>query len=266
MWIIYSILTLCVFGALVLFYMHFIEPKKLYVRKVDIQGNVKKDVRIAHISDTHFRSGFGAEKAQEIVTKIQGLHPDIIVFTGDFMDFYDKTKAFKDTLPPLFEKLQAPYGKYAIYGNHDIGGGAKHVYATMMKDSGFHLLFNDNIEIQELGIAFFGVDDNQLGYADVKLCDKQLQPYQILLSHEPDFIDEIDCQHIHLALCGHTHGGQVALPILKNIILPKGGRCYRKGLYHKQNMKIFVSSGIGTTKLRLRFGNVPEICLLKIHK
>lgn len=241
------------------FYMRFYEVNALCVKHIDVPANVSEPFTIVHFSDTHFKANFDEKAAQKVVQAINEIHADFIVFSGDLMDHYAKTVKFKDTLPPILNNLQAKIEKLAVYGNHDIGGKAKYVYADMMKASGFLVLRNERKEYQDLGIAFYGIDDARLGYEDRNLCPNRLQPFQLLISHEPDIIDQMEISNLDMVVCGHTHGGQVALPFFKNKVLPKGGKHYRKGFYQINTTKLFVSSGIGTTKLSFRFHNLPEI-------
>lgn len=245
-------------------YMNQIERKSLIVRNVKLTGNVKKAITIAHISDTHFKGHQIEGQAKKIIKRMDEIQPDFLLFTGDLMDCFKKSQWLKDTLPFYLKQMNAKYGKLAVYGNHDIGGGAKSVYRTIMEEGGFQVLCNEVVKDSKLGIAFFGVDDLCAGYEDKEFIKQAISPYQVLLCHEPDFVDEIDSTYLDLMVCGHTHGGQIYLPLVSKYILPKGGKHYRKGLYHFGKMKLYVSSGIGTTGLPLRFGNVPEIIVYHI--
>lgn len=263
MLVVLSLIGVIVFGLL--FYMNQIEPKKLIVRHVELTGNVTKEATIAHLSDTHFKGHHIEAQAKKIIENLNDILPDYLLFTGDLIDCFEASPWLKDMLPPYLRQMKARYGKIAVYGNHDIGGGAKHVYRSIMEEGGFQVLCNEVIGCLEFGISFFGVDDPCAGYEDQELVKQQLSPYQVLLCHEPDFVDQIDTTYLDLMVSGHTHGGQIYLPLLSKVILPKGGKRYRKGLYQIQDMKLYVSSGIGTTWLPFRFRNVPEIIVYHIR-
>ncbi|MCI7221748.1 MAG: hypothetical protein MR500_03850, partial [Erysipelotrichaceae bacterium] len=93
--------------------------------------------------------------------------------------------------------------------------------------------------------------------------DRIYDKYTIALAHEPDTFDKYDIK-FDLAISGHSHGGQIALPIIKAIIRNNGARKYNKGMYNINGNKLIVSSGIGMTKLPIRFMNKPQIVLIQV--
>lgn len=254
------VVVLCFIG-----YCVCIEPRKLCVKQVELQAEVPVEMTLLHFTDTHFTPRFLKHMGNHLLQEIALIQPDLILFSGDLIDHYECYPQIKDSVIEVLKSMDANYGKYAVYGNHDIGGGAKHVYRSIMEEGGFQVLCNEVIGCLEFGISFFGVDDPCAGYEDQALVKQQLSPYQVLLCHEPDFVDQIDTTYLDLMVSGHTHGGQIYLPLLSKVILPKGGKRYRKGLYQIQDMKLYVSSGIGTTWLPFRFRNVPEIIVYHIR-
>lgn len=252
--------VLCFIG-----YCVFIEPRKLCVKQVELQAEVPVEMTLLHFTDTHFTPCFLKHMGNRLLQEIAFIQPDLILFSGDLIDHYECYPQIKEPLIKVLKKMHAVYGKYAVYGNHDIGGGAKEVYADIMKEGGFHLLCNQVEELPKLGTAIFGMDDCVAGYEDITIVERSLQPFQILIAHEPDTCEKMKLDTIDLMISGHTHGGQVALPILKTKILPKGGRKYRKGIYQLPHTILSVSSGIGTTKLPMRFSNIPELIVYHVH-
>lgn len=259
---LFILLVLCGIGMLC--YMAFIEPKQWITRHVEYKGALTKELRVLQFSDTHFKTPLSKQHMEQLVALINQEHVDYLLFTGDLMDNYEKSKELDALLPPYLKQMQASIAKLAIYGNHDIGGGALRIYRSMMEAGGFQVLCNDIYEDPWNGIAFFGIDDPRAGYEDLEFIKQRLQPMQVLLSHEPDLIARLDHTEMELMLSGHTHGGQIYLPILSRFILPKGGKQYRKGRYEKANTTIYVSSGIGMTWMPLRFRNVPELIVYHI--
>lgn len=262
--ILWTCLALIVIICAIFIYAKYIEPNRLIVRNVDLVGEVAQDVKIVQFSDTHFKEDYPAEKAEKIVEEINAQDPDIVIFTGDLFDHYYKTPEMSDQLQPYFSQIKAKYGKYAVFGNHDNGGGAIRIYQSFMESCGFEVLKNDSAELPDLGIALLGIDDPLTGRADLSISEHDLQPYQLFVSHEPDLVDQVDLSTIDLTISGHTHGGQVNLPFIVDKILPSGGKNYRKGLYELSNSLLYVSSGIGTTQISMRLGNVPEIIVFHI--
>ncbi len=255
----------CLMLSVILIYMALIEPNLLVTKSIVLSGNVKQPIRIVHISDTHFHAHFSRHKLVRWITLINQYDPDFIVFSGDLIDHYNKAKHLRYEIPPYLRALQAKRAKLAIYGNHDIGGGAKAIYETLMQEGGFYVLRNERVIYEDLGIAFLGIDDVLAGYEDKTIVDRRIQPMQIVLAHEPDIIDSLNKESVDLMLSGHTHGGQVLLPYLTKKRLPKGGKHYRKGLYHIDHTCLYVNCGIGTTSLPLRFANPPEITVYELY-
>lgn len=238
-----------------------IEPRLLLIRKHEISCDIKKSIRIIHFSDTHFHKHFSRTDLLRLITKINQYEPDFIVFTGDLMDHYNQSKKMRYELPPYLKAMNARYAKLAVYGNHDIGGGAKLVYKEMMEESGFQVLRNERIVFEKLDLAFFGIDDVLAGYEDKSITEARLASTQVLLLHEPDFVDRLNLDAITLTMSGHTHGGQIRLPFFTKLRLPKGGKKYIKGMYRIKSKLLSVNCGIGTTVLPFRFICPSEIVL-----
>lgn len=245
--------------------MAVIEPRCFIVRHVHCILPVRRPLVIVQFSDTHFHKHFSTILLKKRIQTINSYDPDIVIFSGDLMDHYKRTKALRDTLPPILRQIQAKKAKLAVYGNHDIGGGAKYVYADMMHEAGFLVLRNERICFPEDDLCIMGLDDPLAGYEDRTLTNARCAAGQILISHEPDIINHIAMDTIDLTISGHTHGGQIVLPFITRALLPKGGRHYRKGCYVHQGHVLFVSSGWGMTRLPLRFANPPEIIVYHLH-
>lgn len=140
-------------------YMGCIEPRRLVVRHYSLKGALKQPVRVVHFTDTHFREPLHQKELAKLILAINDQHADILVFTGDLMDHYDKSPNLKNQLPPYLRQMKARMGKYAVYGNHDIGGGALRVYRTILEEGGFHLLCNETISFSSLDLTLLGIDD-----------------------------------------------------------------------------------------------------------
>lgn len=260
------ILILLLLAGGVYLYARYIEPNQLIVRTNTYQGDVKKELVVVQFTDTHFKEDYPASKAEKMVELINEQQPDIIIFCGDLMDNYARYPQAASELPTYLRKLEATYGKYAVYGNHDYGGGASRVYEGLMEESGFEVLKNQTKEIAEIGVAIIGIDDFLFGNGDISYSEQDVQPYQIMALHEPDFLNQMNIETIDLTLSGHTHGGQVYLPYISLEFLPTGGQLYRKGLYSiSDTSSLYVSSGIGTTFMTLRLHNPPEIVVHRIQ-
>lgn len=255
-------------------YAKYIEPKLIQTKTVEIASSKLPTsfagTKIVQFSDTHLSGDYPISQLVKIVNKINQLSPDLIFFTGDLVDKPNQY-GFLHQIAPVLMKLKAPLGKFAIYGNHDHGGYGTAVYETIMKESDFKLLKNNGEKISLLdGASMFvgGLDDMMLGRPDFDLtlrgADSTL--FTILLAHEPDAALEAKKYAVDLQLSGHSHGGQVQLPLYGPLITPPFASIYTEGLYEVDAMKLYVNRGLGTTRLPYRFFSVPEITVFTLIK
>ncbi|TVR42681.1 MAG: metallophosphoesterase, partial [Cryomorphaceae bacterium] len=220
--------------------------------------------RIVHISDAHLGSFYGNyEAVREGFSMINALKPDMIVFTGDMVNNYaDEVDGWE----PFFSALQAPYGKFAVLGNHDYGDyvpwesekeKADNLKKLMsqIRQMGFTLLMNEHLNVERNGehITLVGVENWGRGrfarYGDLNRAMKDVpQHYKILLSHDPSHWDAqvLGQTDIDLTLSGHTHGMQfgIEVPGIKwspvQYRYPRWGGLYREGKQH-----LYVNRGFG---------------------
>ncbi len=256
------------------FYARYIEPKLIQTKTVEITSSKLPSAfagtKIVQFSDTHLSGDYPISQLVKIVNKINQLSPDLIFFTGDLVDKPNQF-GYLHQIAPVLMNLKATLGKFAIYGNHDHGGYGTAVYETIMKDSDFKLLKNNGERISLLdGASMFvaGLDDMMLGRPDfgetLRGADSTL--YTILLAHEPDAALEAKKYAVDLQLSGHSHGGQVQLPLYGPLITPPFASIYTEGLYDLDSMKLYVNRGLGTTRLPYRFFSVPEITVFTLIK
>lgn len=253
-------------------YARYVEPYMLITRTVTIEATKHvPECTIVFFSDTHFGKDYSEKNVERIVKRINRSEPDLVIFGGDFLDNYARDREALDLeyIGAQLSKIEAAYGKFAVWGNHDYGGGAVRVYQDLMTDGGFQVLENESCLIEELNMKVFGYDDYLLGRTEESLYQIQSQYFNLIAAHEPVVADLIENTGDNLLLTGHTHGGQVGIPAIRETVIPKGSGGYAKGLYTKEeigtrsSLQMFVSSGIGTTLYPIRFLNVPEI--VEIH-
>lgn len=250
-------------------YMRFIEPNLLITNNTEIE-NSGANLKVAVFSDTHFGRMYKDKNITKIVNKINKEKPDIVIFTGDFFDKYYVDKDVLD-LELLYKELTRinTKHKFAVNGNHDLGGGATTAYKNVFTESGFTLLDNEDVFIEEHNVSIVGFSDMIFGELDPNIKNISNDNYTIILSHEPDVVDTVFAKNNALMLSGHTHGGQITVPFLTKYILPYGGEKYLKGLFNglgvSENISLFVTKGIGTTMFPLRFLNIPEVAILYIN-
>lgn len=250
------------------FYAKELEPRMIKFQHELIQS--KKippsfdNFKIAQFSDTHIGFHYTVDQLSELIEKINANHPDVIVFTGDLVDNPNEFDAYTSIQEKL-KRLDAPYGKFWIYGNHDHGGYGTEIIKKVMKESDFHLLQNSHTVIEKGADRFIlaGIDDVMLGKPDLTVALNQVnhELFTILLAHEPDYADIASKYPIDVQLSGHSHGGQVRLPWIGDLYTPDYAEKYVKGKYmlNKDTFTLYVNSGIGTTRLPYRFLCKPEI-------
>ena len=269
------IILLFIIGVLILVYSKHIEPFQLKVTEVSISSPLideqAKGLRIIAFADTHFGDFYSTEDFKKVVAAIEENKPDIVFFLGDLIDHYDNYTDDKDIgeLSRLLSQIEAPYGKYAVFGNHDYGGGAENIYDHIMAEGGFHVLVNESISIEKLAIRIIGIDDVVIGYGDPTVCkESKEEQYNIVLTHAPDVADKVLEYGVDLILAGHTHGRQVNLSFFDNYVLPPYGRKYIKGLYDigsERSTSLYVNAGIGMTQLPVRFLSPPELTVITLQ-
>lgn len=228
-----------------------------------------KEKKIVHISDLHFGFFLHIPELTEIAARIKQMNPDMICFTGDLID-HEFTRSQATEVAKILRGLTAELGKFAILGNHDYWGNVALVQ-TCLQESGFTLLKNDVTEIkwEDDYIYLSGIDDVLAGTPDMEPVDQRMQTHKdifhIALVHEPDYANEMAYHDVDLQLSGHSHGGQIALPLIGPILTPQGSKKYTTGLYKiNDRLTLYTNRGLGTTILPLRFFCKPELTLIEL--
>lgn len=260
---------LILFG-LFLAYSYF-ESRWIKITKVEIKSSDIPDsfneAKIVFISDIHLGPYLTAGRLSRIVDQINAIHPDLILLGGDYVHY--NTRYVK----PVFQelgKLLSACGVYAVLGNHDNYAGADYTKKMMLKN-GINICDNqsywvkkgkDSIKIGGVGDLWEETQAPENTFKGLKKSD-----FAILMTHNPDYLENIQTDLIDLTLSGHTHGGQVTFFGLWAPILPSEfGQKYRYGLIDSGNMKSYITSGIGTVTVPLRFFCRPEIVVLTLKK
>ncbi len=248
-------------------YSRYVEPELLIVKEITVETDMDIEAcRAVFFSDTHFGILYEETHAQQIVDKINALEADIVIFGGDLLDNYgrDGKMLDMDYLKKELGRIEAEEGKYAVFGNHDYGGGAYRIYEDFMNECGFQVLVNETVVLDKYKMELTGFDDYLLGQTDP---DYRLESskYHLIAAHEPVIADLIEGAGDNFVVTGHTHGGQVSVPYFTRKLIPAGSGQFVKGLYTgvgtgaKGQAQMYVSSGIGLTKYPFRFCNIPEI-------
>lgn len=268
--ILILILIIIISTAGMVFFAFKVEPHMVTTSDMNIKNSkIQKSIRIVVFADTHFSSSYTMSDFKKAVSKINEAKPDVIIFLGDLYDNYQNYHSNVDSVISSLKSLNATYGKYAVFGNHDYGGGAENHYASIMHAGGFTVLKNERINFYSHNITITGIDDCLIGYGNTTAASSlNSSSYNIVLCHEPDIADKLKIYHINLILSAHTHGGQVRLPFYSGY-LPSLGRKYVNGEYdlnNAANTKLYVNRGLGTTHMQVRFRSEPEITIINLAK
>jgi uncharacterized protein len=256
--------------GLLLFWAFFIEPNRLVVREETIElENWPRELdgfRIAVLSDIHAGASFiDDKKLQTIVERTNQLQPELIVILGDYMTREDiQPEAFG----PFLKNFSAPLGTYSVLGNHDWWYNGNRVRAGL-EQNGIKVLENEVAQLQTRGTSLWLVGLSDLWTRPQSISETvnmvpQGQPL-IALTHNPDIFPMLP-QRVPLLLAGHTHGGQVRFPFIGTVVqASRHGDRYVRGHVFENNHHLFVTSGIGTSIMPVRFGVTPEIVLLTLR-
>ncbi len=230
--------------------------------------------RVVQLSDLHFGPYTGEREIAAAVDAANAAAPDLVVLTGDFVTstwlFHLGRRNGREIYPcaELLSRLRCPGGVYAILGNHDWGAGAEFI-ASALSEAGIRVLRNESVPLERDGARLWlaGVDDAMARAVDLGRALAPVPPAEpvLLLAHEPDFADEAARYPVDIQLSGHSHGGQIVMPLLGPGYLPPMGRKYPRGLYDVGRLKLYVNRGIGVTGLPLRLNAPPEVTVLALH-
>lgn len=230
--------------------------------------------RIVQLSDIHldeFTEPYFLERA---VRRINDLKADLVALTGDFVTRGSITfiarKHAAHRCAEILSTLTAPQ-VYGVLGNHDVAVDAALV-THCLTQARIPVLINSNAPIERKGTRFWlcGLEDPGTSHPDLdRAVPAKPDGPVILMAHEPDYADTV-IQHprgplIDLMLSGHSHGGQVRLPVLGPLILPPMGQKYVEGYFRFNQMQLYVNRGLGTVGLPFRLNCPPEITVITLQ-
>jgi uncharacterized protein len=269
--VVFLLLLLALFCAI---WGFFIEPSRLVVHQDTIQiDNWPKELgglRIALIGDIHSGGPFIDEKKlQQIVELTNQQNPDLIVLLGDYMspNSWHSRRVEPEVTAAAMKSLHAPLGVYAVLGNHDWwynGGKVRRAFEA----NGIPMLDNEVAEIKwrEKSFWLVGLADSwtRPQHISETIAKAPEGATMIALTHNPDVFPHLP-QSVPLLVAAHTHGGQVNFPLIGTPIVPsRFGRKYTAGHVFENGHHMFVTTGIGTSILPVRFRVTPEIVILTI--
>ncbi|HLL76999.1 MAG TPA: metallophosphoesterase [Pyrinomonadaceae bacterium] len=222
--------------------------------------------RIAQVSDVHHSSIVPADEVRRVVELANSARADLVALTGDYTT---ASRGYVEPAAEILGGLSAPHGVWAVLGNHDHHTDPQLTRAAL-KRRGVNLIDNANTrlrrggdELQLAGVGDWSWNDNDWGrtFAGVD----RGRP-TVLLSHQPLVLDLPETEGVSLILSGHTHGGQVSLPIVGAPVGHMNEFKYLRGRFSRGETQLYVTRGTGTIGLPVRFGARPEIAVLRLRR
>ena len=264
--IIFGIL---IFILLLFICLRFIGTKGLIIKEYKV---VNKNIdtsfygfKIVHFSDLHYGMSVDEKVLSNLVDKINKTKPDIVVFTGDLID-KKKNYTESDTklLTKYLSKIKSSYGNYYVNGDDDENINS---FDSIMVNSNFKSL-NNNYEVitseKNKKILISGISTN----ANIKIFNDIFKDddysYKIIMMHYPDNYDLISKYNFDLVLSGHSHNGQVRLPYIGALVKINNSKKYYDPYYKINDTDMYISGGIGNSKVNLRLFNTPSFNLYRL--
>lgn len=242
------------------------------IRQYDIYNNQIPEsfngFRIAFATDFHYESRFTAKRLPNLVRALQSVDADVLVLGGDYRG---REGGNVEELFKALQQISTPYGTYAVMGNHE-RGEADSLARKAMKDCGVKLLehrvdtlWRGNQFIEICGIRNpFDLKRNGVS----PTLTLKPEDFVVMVTHTPDYVEDVDVSNTDLALAGHTHGGQVSL--FKRWTpagnFSKYGNRFLTGLKHNsQGIPVIISNGLGTSRKDVRLFTPSEVVLIVLH-
>lgn len=223
--------------------------------------------RIAHITDFH-NTLFG-KGHHRLLDRLKAAKPDLIAITGDMID------ARRTDIPTALgfaEEAVKIAPCYYVMGNHEARIPTYPAFEAGLRKAGVHVLRSESVRLEREGeyLTIIGIDDPTAsdGFAeDIIRMQKAARGFTLLLSHRPERFETYCAAGVHLALCGHAHGGQVRIPFIGGVIAPHQGFFpkYDSGIYTKDDTRMILSRGLGNSLCPLRVNNRPELIVAELR-
>lgn len=206
--------------------------------------------KLIQISDIHFGNTTNIKELKNIIKKINETKPDILILTGDLLD-KQITEEEKTQLINTLKEIKVTIDKYAITGDKDYD---ETLWNEIIEQSGF-------ININNKEKYIYNKNNSKIKISNIDTNNEET--YSIYVMHEPDNVDNLQ-NKFDLILAGHSLNGQINIPLIKQILLPKGAKKYYKKHYIVNSTDMYISSGIGTTNFKYRLFNKPSINLYRL--
>lgn len=271
-------LFLIIFVGITLTYSYFLGSKNIVTREYTIVDSHIPDsfygFKILQFSDLHYQSK-DQQKLKKLVTKINELKPDLVIFTGDLIKKGTKLSyQEQQQLIKHLKKINSTIGSFAINGDEDSNQSEQILTKsnfTILKDQYEKIYFHGSEYFLLTGTSSI-TNKTKQGQQKLKETDDYLKnleksqapAYQILLIHEPDLVNHLSLNDYNIVLAGHNHNGQIKY--LEQLFLPTNGKKYWQDKQTVQNKVLYISGGLGNSQIPFRLFNQPSINLYRFKK
>lgn len=258
-------------GGYVAYRARWRAPYRPCLEHVDVDGQLARrgipPIRVGFVTDTHIGPAIRARDVDRAVALLFASPPDILLLGGDII--CESPRYIPEAAGVLGNYAASPrYGTFAVLGNHDYSNDAPRLTRALERE-GIRVLRNEAAAIAHGGQALWiaGLDDALLGRPDPEATFSGVPEHDASLAlwHEPDWAETIARFRPMLQLSGHSHGGQVRLPLLGAAATPAGGRKFPHGLYEVGGSRVYTSRGVGVYRPPVRFRCPPEVTLISIR-
>ncbi len=251
--------------ALLGVYAVWIEPNWIDVSIHDMRLDpTGKGIRVVQLSDLHIQEF--SRRELEVANRVKSLKPDLVILSGDVLDKQDRLPTLHSFLAALGDTpIVAVLGNWEYWADVDL-----HALRDEYRHHGIRLLVNEvaSYRIRRRTLHIAGMDDFTAGQPDGGLLNAPFKGgTAVLVQHSPGYFEKLPTNLrsgiVNLCLSGHTHGGQITFfgwPIWR----PPGSGTFASGLYETTACKLYVSKGLGTSLLPVRFGARPEIAVFDL--
>ena len=253
-------------------------PRQLYLKEDTLCLPALPDaldgLRIAYASDIHYGAFFDRDRLTALAEKLNALQADVMILGGDYGENGQTSLDFWRDVPDLRAKLAV----CAVMGNHDLSHANAAQIAKAMRLRGVTPLVNDAVFLRRSGCRFAlcATDDPAMGHPEYARVAARVAgaPFVIYAPHSPDALKDAyalsETPFFDLALCGHTHGGQIAVfgfaPRVSSLHGLRYGNRYRAGIVREKGVTVLISTGVGASWLPVRLGAPPQYHLITLRK
>jgi hypothetical protein len=245
-------------------YAFALEPKQLRLERVtvpvpELAGHLD-GYTIGVLSDLHLGSLVSVAWVRNAAERLAALHPDLVLIAGDMTGYVETYQSGQQLIDEALEPVRGAYG---VLGNWD-----RLVPEIIRPQNAVRMLINAGVTVAP-DLWLSGLDDGLWGSPSIDraLAKAPVGGTRILLAHEPDLADLVRPEHqVALQISGHSHGGQIRLPLVGPLLLPPLGRKYPAGLNQAPGCQVYTSRGVGVTQVPARFLCPPEITLITLKR